>query len=597
MPHLRKERVIIKLKGIVRSTLKSLHQSLRRFPITIAVSTTLVIMIIIITEMRTGLYRGIIEMLERISMTLALGIPLSLCIKIIFEKKNVKTIVQGLVYTIGSGILVLYYFFMLKDFSMVSITRYIGVSIFLYLAFLYLPWVGNKENYEYYIIKVFSSFFLTVIYSAVLYLGLAAIIFSVENLFEVNIKDEIYFYMFLVVSGIFAPSLFLAKIPKNNYKFLHSDYPKALKILLLYIVIPLIIVYTAILYAYFVKIIVTTNWPVGLVSHLVLWYSVISVGVIFLIFPVLHENKLAKSFTFWFPKVIIPIVIMMFVSMGIRIKAYGITENRYFVLVLGLWVLAIMLYFTFTKKYKSIIIPISISIVVLNSVFGPLSSYSISKISQNNRLENILARNNMLKNGEIIKAPTDISTKDKTEISMILQYFNTNHSLKDVKYLPDDFELKEIESVFGFPFTNYIGTVREDYFYYSSLNRDGRALEISGYDYFIDMNALLNKAQIENSIQGIYDASDNTFKILDGENIIYIKELEDYGKKIHDKYKDLDEKPIDEKGNIAFKDMTFTDENEKVKVMYIFNHVSGIDKIDEIEINNLDFNVLVKLKE
>ena len=86
---------------------------------------------------------------------------------------------------------------------------------------------------------------------------------------------------------------------------------------------------------------------------------------------------------------------MMFVSMGIRINAYGITENRYFAFVVRIWVLGIMIYFSLKKRLTNIVIPISLSIVIFLSIFGPLSSFSVSKFSQNNRLKNILERNEM----------------------------------------------------------------------------------------------------------------------------------------------------------------------------------------------------------
>ena len=32
-------------------------------------------------------------------------------------------------------------------------------------------------------------------------------------------------------------------------------------------------------------------------------------------------------------------------------------------------------------------------------------------------------------------------------------YFESRHSLKDVKYIPEEFEMKDMEEVFGFPYT------------------------------------------------------------------------------------------------------------------------------------------------
>ena len=267
----------------IKNVLKSIRNSFKRFPVTIGVSTALVIMLIILSEKGTQLTQNTREIFQRTNMIIALGIPLSLCIKLIYEKrKDLSIIYKILGYILGAGILIIYYFLLLKDFAMVSMIRYIGVSIFLYLAFAYIPWIGEKEGYEFYIIKLFSSFFLTVIYSLVLYLGISAIIFTINQLFNANIPGKYFYYTFLIIAGVFSPSLFLARIPKMDEDFNDCEYPKSLKILLLYIVIPLISIYSSILYAYFFKIIITRSWPKGLLSHLVLWYSVLSVVVIFL---------------------------------------------------------------------------------------------------------------------------------------------------------------------------------------------------------------------------------------------------------------------------------------------------------------------------
>nr|WP_276537049.1 DUF4153 domain-containing protein [Anaerosalibacter massiliensis] len=526
-------------------------------------------------------------------MIIALGIPLSLCFKLIFEKKNIiNKLNKVFIYIVGIGALALYYFYLLKDFSTISIIRYIGLNVFLYLGFLYIPWVGNKEHYENYIIKVLGSFFIVAIYSIVLYLGFSAIIFTLNRLFSINIEGKIYYYMSLFVFVVFMPSMFLAKIPYNNYDFSKTEYPKALKILLLYIIIPLVTIYTAILYAYFIKILVTRNWPEGLVSHLVLWYSTIAVGIIFFIYPLVNKNKLAKIFTFWFPKIIIPLMIMMFISIGIRIREYGITENRYFVFVLGLWVLGIMIYFSTAKKLKNIIIPISLSIIALNSVFGPLSSFSISKYSQNKRFEKILIRNNMLIDEKIVRSKTKISEKNRTETSMILSYFKDKHSLNDVKYLPENFKIDDMEKIFGFSYTHAIYGKRE-YFHFTT-NGSKKPIEINGYDYLINMNSLTNDTvKFGDSKEISYDMDGKLLKICDSGSIIYEKNIEEYAEAVFNKYKNSSDS-----SEINIENMTFEDENEKVKIKFIFDYISlESDDNKTIEnINDINFHVIFKIK-
>ncbi|MBU5292513.1 DUF4153 domain-containing protein [Anaerosalibacter bizertensis] len=585
--------VNIKLKNFLKDSVKSIYESTKRFPITIGVCILLVIMLIITNENQSNLSKEAFEIIQRINMIISLGIPLSLCFKLIFEKKDMKKLNEVFIYILGIGALVLYYFYLLNDFKDTSIIRYIGLSIFLYLGFLYIPWLGNKKHYENYIIKVLGNFFLTVIYAVVIYFGFSAIIFTIDKLFSINIEWKIYYYMALIVFIVLMPSMFLAKIPYNNHDFSKVDYPKALKVLLLYIVIPLITIYTTILYAYFIKIIVTRNWPEGLVSHLVLWYSVITVGVVFFIHPLVDKNKLAKVFTFWIPKIIIPIIFMMFVSIGIRIREYGITENRYFVLVLGIWVLGIMIYFSAARKMKNIIIPISLSIIVLNAVFGPLSSFSISKYSQNKRFEEILVKNNMLYKGKIVKPKAKLPEKDKIEMSMILSYFKDKHSLNNVKYLPNNFETDDMTEVFGFPYTFAENGYGKKYHYFASDKLE-KTIEIKDYDYLVSINDLINsRVEIKISEKINCTVYNHVLKIKDGEDIIYEKNIEEFIKIIFNKYNnELDNSEIN------IEDMTFEDENEKVKIKFIFNNISlessGEGLIENI--NDIGLDIVLKIK-
>ena len=583
----------MKIVNRLKNIYNSIKKSIRRFPVTIAVSTILVIMLIVLSEKGPNLTSEARNIFGRINMIIALGIPMSLCIKLLYEQKgNLKGIQKAIGYMLGTILLILYYKFLLKDLNMVSTIRYIAVSIFLYLAFSYIPWIKRKEDYEYYIIKVFSSFFLTAIYSFVILIGVFAIIFTIDQLFNASIPEKSYYYTFLIVSGVFAPSMFLAKIPEIDADFSEYKYPKSLKVLLLYIVIPLISIYTIILYIYFGKILITKDWPQGLVSHLVLWYSTVSVAVIFFISPILGENKWANRFKFWFPKLNIPVLIMMFVSMGIRINQYGITENRYFALVLGLWVLGIMLYFILSKKQKNIIIPIVLSILAINSAFGPLSSFSVSKRSQNNRLKSILVKNNMLVENKV-EANSDINTEDKEEISMILDYFDTNHSLENVKYVPKDFRIEDMDKVFGFKYEEK-SINGNKYFYYHTEHERNNAIDIKGYDYLLDNYRMFNRNVKVDNVNVYYNMENLKFTIKEKDNIIYEANMKDFAYEIIEKQND----DLIKNRNILNPEYaTIIDENEKVKVKFIINGISGNkDSENKLIIEDVEFTILILVK-
>lgn len=575
----------------MKNTLYSIKNSVKRFPITVVISTLLAFFIIYLNE--SNMIGNSRETIEKIILILGLGIPLTLCIGFIIEKFFPKNItISILMYVFGLGFLVLYYYVFLNNFRFIPIGRYIGAMIFLILAFFYIPRLKQKDMYEYYVLDVFSSLAITFVYSFVLYLGTAAIIFTIEQLFDISIKNQLYFYIFTIVVFVFGVSLFLSKLPNINEKYESNVFNKSLNVLLLYIVIPLITIYTLILYAYFAKILITMEWPTGLVSHLVLWYSIISVGVIFLITPILEDNKVAKLFKVWFPKIVLPVLLMMFVSIYKRVDQYGITENRYFGIVLGLWVLGIMLYFSLKKPLKNIIIPISLSIVVLNSVFGPLSSFAISKTSQNNRLEKVLNNNNMISNGKISSNP-DISIDDKREISNIVSYFNNNHKLDDIKILPKGFNVENMEDVLGFKYEPYysIQFERDRYFYYG-FNLVDTILDISEYDYYINMNSW-NASNLEIEDLNIrYNQKNNSLEISRGGEKIGEINIKMFVEDIHT---NQNTNEFQGKNIMDYDDMSYKSTVGDLEFNIIFTNVSGrVDTSSNLTIESLEFILLIK---
>lgn len=584
----------MKVVNILKSSIAGLHASLKRFPIAIGLSTSAAILLMVLNHNNQSFSRDTEEIIERIVLVLALGIPVSLCTKLIFERREkTRLTVQAGIYILEVLGLIFYYSFFLKDFNMVPVTRYVALSLSFYLAFIFIPYFYRRDGFELYVIKLLTRFFTAVIYSVVLFLGIVAILFTIDKLLEIRIADKVYFDVWLGVAGIFAPSFFLAGIPAYKEQFEASSYPKLLKVLLLYIVMPILSVYTAILYIYFAKILVTLQWPIGLVAHLVLWYSAVCAAVVFLISPLSEENRWSRTFLFLLPKLIIPLIIMMFVSMGIRIKAYGITENRYFVIVLGLWALGIMLNSNFVRTRRNIILPVSLSLLALLSVVGPWSSYSVSRFSQNQRLEGILLKYDMIKNNAIVKSGQEVSAVDKKEISEILSYFSRSHTLNDVRHLPKEFKISQMNDVFGFSSTdfNYDNGNRK-YFTYSS-NIMGSSLDIRDYSYMLPSNSYSTPgASSAYGIEVEYDAETHEVRINSGGKEIYRKSLLDFGKQMYKKYGG------DSKYDIDSGEMSLADENENIKVKFIFSNIDGYeDETDgNVNVRSMDFYVLVDLK-
>ncbi|HCQ91025.1 MAG TPA: DUF4153 domain-containing protein, partial [Clostridium sp.] len=142
----------MKFKEFTKNISSGIKNSIKRFPVSILLSLCCAILLIYISELGYDVNPDIRENLMKLVRIFALGIPLSLCIKLFFERlKEYKRITIFLAYIGGSILLILYYLFLLNDFKMVSMTRYFSVTLILYLAFLFIPYISKKDNFELYV--------------------------------------------------------------------------------------------------------------------------------------------------------------------------------------------------------------------------------------------------------------------------------------------------------------------------------------------------------------------------------------------------------------------------------------------------------------
>ncbi len=578
-----------KLIPAVKNLAIILFTSLKRFPEAISLTTAVVVIHIFLYHLDRSLANDTLrDNLIRISMVLALGVPLLLSLKLLFQRRPSLPNMLKIALYLGVGIgLALYYFGWLKNMTMVPLSRYTAFTLAFYLVFLIIPYFFKRENFELYCVQLLTSFAVTYFYAVVLYLGLAAILFTISKLFLVQM-GRVYFDIWLIVTGIFAPAYFLADVPEMKKEFQVAGYPRVLKILFLYIVVPLLIAYSVILYAYFAKIIITRSWPEGIVSHLVLWFLLISSVIIFFIYPLRISVKWVAGFLSHFPKLILPLLAMMFVAMSIRIQNYGITENRYFVLIAGFWVTGIVLYYLFSKKVRNIVLPISLALIAALSVTGPWSSYSISKLSQNNRFASILKKYEMIRDNSIVKPDRQLSKEAKAEIVSILSYFDRYHDLSELKYLPQGFTFNQMEKFFGFKMAKEDLNFRNYKSYFNYEFPGNRPIKIEGFDYFVNIpHTDISKTVPGEDIKITYTLETDILKVM-------IQGKEIYSQKVSNLVTPL----LNKETSPEKTGLVFTDETDRIKVFYVCNNISGQKNpvTEEIEINYLNFFVFIKLK-
>src|ERR1035438_8051552 len=130
-----------------------------------------------------------------------------------------------------------------------------------------------------------------------------------------------------------------------------------------------------------------------------------------------------------------PLLALMYISIFKRIHDYGITEDRYYVLLLALWLTFIAIYFSLSKIKNIKVIPVSLAIVAFLSCYGPWSASSVSINSQRSKLEKVLNKNNFLKDGKLQKTTKPLSSNDSRDIDSYVTYLVNTHGFKSVQPL------------------------------------------------------------------------------------------------------------------------------------------------------------------
>ncbi len=392
-------------------------------------------------------------------LSCSLGLSLSLAGSLFAERRGNKNL-KHILSVATVGIMWAYWFWLAPSNEFEDINRTITYFVLVVVAHLMVavaPYVGhnNRKGFWRYNQLLFSRFILSGIFSAALFGGLALAIGASDQLFELDLDRDIFLYLWIAVAGVFSTWFFVAGIP-HDFESLNEErvFPVMLKIFVQYILIPLVFIYMIILYAYGLKILFTWQLPRGMVSMLIMSYSVVGILAVLLSEPLRTDASASwvRLFSRIFFRATLPLIVLLYAATWARVGKYGITESRYFLSLLGLWLGIISLYFVFSKEQNIRIIPRSLIVIGLLSVLGPWSAFSVSEYSQRLRLAHIMKKYNLTRAGT--NKGVAMSADDSKEVSAIVAYFvekGTIEKLQPLYLEPLSGVVKEIAPVTNEP--------------------------------------------------------------------------------------------------------------------------------------------------
>ncbi|MBD8487985.1 DUF4153 domain-containing protein [Echinicola sp. CAU 1574] len=410
-------------------------------------------------------------------LTGALGISLFLCAKIFWEKKRLPKPYLYIINGLSLAFLLTIYYSLPdgKDSqsTIMPYYRFAIFSLFIHLLVSFAPYTPSKNTLGFwnYNKTLFLRFLTAALFSFVLYIGIVLAMLALHLLFEVEFQNILYLQIFIMIAGIFNTWFFIAGISENLEELDQEvSYPKGLKIFSQYILLTLLTVYLLILYGYSIKIILSWDWPKGIVSYLIICVATLGILALLLLYPYKNDkeenwiNTFSKSYYY----LLLPLVAILFLAIGIRINDYGVTINRYLIVLIGTWLTLVCFYFIL--GFRNIkIIPFTLAFMLLGVSFGPWGIFSVSERSQYRRLKALLMETHILEEETVIheiiwdknKLP-ELKSSQNQNFTPLASEEQISEIRSIVKYLEDHHGLSSMKSWFSQDMSTILIAVNED---------------------------------------------------------------------------------------------------------------------------------------
>jgi hypothetical protein len=263
--------------------------------------------------------------------------------------------------------------------------------------------------------------------SLILLAGIYSVLFALDYLFSFTPYSDIYKDIALIILALCLPVMILSGIPMNFIdNTLHNTGVIVLK-LLQYCVIPLLLIYGVILHAYTLKILIAQEFPKGLTAYLVSGFATLLILTFILTLRWRDDHPVIRMFTRyvgWF--MIIPLSLMA-VGIWKRVAPMGLTEARYFLILLWILFTSSTLIILTRCHNPTVWILNCVSALFIISSIGPWSIQELPIKHQVHRLKAIVLN--------VQATPQhNASKEEQIAASTILDYLALRQRLADTRF-------------------------------------------------------------------------------------------------------------------------------------------------------------------
>ena len=318
---------------------------------------------------------------------------------------------------------------------------------FTYVLAAILLIIGNRQldnrSFAAHALHVATHMFFGLLISCILYMAVLAIMASFFYIFGIDEPRHFYEHIAQFIFFVLAPQVCCTLVRQNEDDV--KEPFKILRLILNFILSPAVIIYTIILYTYFIKIVFEWDLPKGGVAWMVMGF--ITVALIGRV----AQSILSKRYYDWFYKrftlIAIPPLIMYWIGSIYRIRLYSFTESRFYLMVAGvlMTLFVLMLFRERTRRYQLMALIFGAAIILFTYIPG-ISAKSVGLACQKQRLTELISELK-LTDAKTGKLNDDLDTWSIKQDSMLCERYKDVTSV--IKYVRDEIGEKEFEAKYG----------------------------------------------------------------------------------------------------------------------------------------------------
>ena len=307
--------------------------------------------------------------------------------------------------------------------------------------------VGNRRldnrSFAAHALHVVTQMFFGLLITGILNLAVVAIVASFFYIFGIEEPKHLYEHIIQFIWFVLAPQVCCTLIRQNEDEV--TEPFKVLRLILNFILSPAVIIYTVILYTYFIKIAFEWDLPKGGVAWMVMGF--ITVALVGRMAQSILSTRYYDWFYNSFTLIAIPPLIMYWIGSIYRIRLYSFTESRFYLMVAGvlMTLFVLMLWKKRTRKYQLMAIIFGAAIILFTYIPG-ISAKSIGLSCQKHRLTQLISELK-LTDAKTGKLSDEIDMRRIKQVSLLCEQYMDFTSV--VNYVRNEIGNDEFKKQYG----------------------------------------------------------------------------------------------------------------------------------------------------